>query len=147
MLKKVITLVVTASALNVMACPDLTGTYICKFSDKTEKWINTQKTENSATTYQFNNWYNNTEMVADSQLHSTSIKGLANARYTATCDESVVTHLDADVIDNNGKTIGSTGLHLIIYKMDAKLRVVEIGWYDAGEDYVNISREADCQPE
>lgn len=128
-------------------CPDLSGAYLCKFqtidSAAPDKIIKiTQHEKNETTTYSIDG----SERIADGILHSTPIAGLTNVQYTAVCDESVTFHLDANVLNNSGRVIGNMFSHLILYKMDDRLRFLELGSYDLETEYIPFNNEAVCQP-
>lgn len=146
---KLLALLIVLPITNTFAgiCPDLAGKYLCNFqnSDGTETVSEikiSQNNQNALTTY----FINDSERIADGEEHSTPISGLSDVKYTATCDESVTFHLDANVLNSEGRIIGNMFSHLLMYKMNDYLRFYEMGSYSLETEYTPFERESVCKP-
>lgn len=147
MYSKLLSILFLLPITSAFGCPDLSGSYLCnvKTSDgtnPTEVIKITQQEQNNKTIYLING----SERIADGNIHSTPISGLSNVKYSGVCDESLTLHLDANVLNDEGKIIGIMFSHLTMYKMDERLRFFELGSYSLDTDYIPFDRESTCEP-
>lgn len=144
---KLIAFLFVLSMTNAFACPNLSGSYTCNVktedgTNPTETITITQQVQNNITTYSING----SERIADGKTHTAPIAGLSDVQYSATCDDSLMIPMKANVVNAEGRVIGDFQSYFVMYKMEKYLRFFEIGSRATENDYISFSRESVCEP-
>lgn len=84
---RIVTVLAALFSVQAFACPDLTGTFTCKYSDGSQETMNiTYRTENGVSYYK----YDSAEFAADGTVYPLQDSdNLKNGTFAATCSDDV----------------------------------------------------------
>jgi hypothetical protein len=137
---KFIIALISLSAVQAFACPDLAGNYTCTYSDGTSEATEfTQSTTNGVTTYNLGVQ----EVIADGAPHPVKEEDI-DGSYTATCTtDAVSTVLTGDILDA-GQAVAKVNVTLKVQKNRTGLAIGQTGEISVGADVIPVDDSATC---
>jgi len=117
-MKTILTTFIFLTSLNLLACPDLSGSFFCDMGQgEVTKLVISKRVEGKVTTYTFKeNQDEEVLWIVDLKEHSFSssaMDGISNLKYIASCQtESLILKMSGDIVDFNQKIQVRTVLNI-----------------------------------